>query len=187
MIYAGHGLDLLIGSARAVAWRALPLALLTMYVMHIPFTYPLDREVQIKVEDGVRREVGSYLDEVMGEGDSMVPEPLGYIGWEAFNKTTWDYPGLSSAVVTDALSALPDDRRNILELISALQPTHLALRENEWNGLQQMFPDVAVEYRVLREFTSSPDLDLSRGGVSYFSIDTHFFVLERISPSVTGG
>ena len=55
------------------------------------------------------------------------------------------------------------------------------LRNNEWNGLQQTLLDVAVEYRVLREFASSPKLDLSNGGLSYFSLDTHFVVLKRIS------
>ena len=181
VIYAGHGLDLLMRTSQALILRALPIALFAMYAIHIPFTYPLDREVQVAVEDGVRREVGRYLDQVMDEDDTVVLEPLGYIGWEAFNKTTWDYPGLSSVVVTDTLRRLPESERHIQELTRELHPTHLVLRDTEWVVLQTRFPDVASNYRVLRQFTASPNLDLSRGGLSYSSVDKHFFVLERIS------
>jgi hypothetical protein len=118
----------------------------------------------------------------MDEDDTVVLEPLGYIGWEAFNKTTWDYPGLSSVVVTDTLRRLPESERHIQELIRELHPTHLVLRDTEWSVLRTQFPDVAGNYRVLRRFASSPSLDLSRGGLSYFNVDKHFLVLERNEP-----
>ncbi|MEY2562535.1 MAG: hypothetical protein QOH88_728 [Verrucomicrobiota bacterium] len=170
-------------------WLALPKAaaalsfyLALAYAVHIPFTFPLERRIQSKVEMGVRWKVGRYLDGVMTSNDAVVLETLGYIGFAAFNKTTYDYPGLSSKVVTDTFQSLPPGKRYMNGLLETLRPKYAALRDMELESFQRNCPVAFRDYSVAAVISAAPGLDLKNAGVEFVSIDTKFTVLRRNDP-----
>lgn len=177
-VYAGIGLKKLF--LRTEHWAlAFGVVVALMYAVHIPFTFVLESRVQHDIEYGVRREVGRELNNRMEGNDTVVLEPLGYIGWEAFNKTIYDYPGLSSQVVTDTLSALESGDRTMTRLAAELLPDYLVFRPGEWNAFVESFPEESDLYYLAADFVPLPGLDLTFWGLSYFSIDVHFGIYER--------
>jgi hypothetical protein len=164
---------------------ALAFLLTLAYAIHIPFTFPLEKRVQSKIEMGVRWKVGRYLDAVMGPGDAVVLETLGYIGFAAFNKTTYDYPGLSSRIVTDTLRSLPPGRRYMNGMLAALRPKYAVLRDVELDAFRNAYPVESREYSVAAIFTAAPNLDLRKWGVEFVSVDAKFTVLRRNDQPVT--
>jgi hypothetical protein len=158
---------------------ALSFILAVAYAIHIPFTFPLERRIQREVEMGVRWKVGRYLAKVMTPDDAVGLETLGYIGFAAFNKTTYDYPGLSSKIVTDTLQSLPPGQRHMKDMLGKLRPEYAALRDVELDAFRNAYPLVAREYSVAAVFTVAPGLELTCGGVEFVSVDWKFTVLRR--------
>jgi hypothetical protein len=153
-------------------------AMAGLFAITVPWMMPLDRTTQIAIDQGVRGKIGMYLNRVMGPHDSVALEPLGYIGWYAMNKIFYDYPGLSSDVVTQTLARLPDDERTLANIINALHPTYAVLRPAELRGFRNMFPAEARRYHVIRVFAAPPGLNLSFHGLTYRTGDSKFFVLK---------
>lgn len=153
-------------------------AMAGLFAITVPWMMPLDRTTQIAIDQGVRGKIGMYLNRVMGPHDSVALEPLGYIGWYTMNKIIYDYPGLSSDVVTRTLARLPDDEHNLPNVINALHPTYAVLRPAELRGFRKMFPAEARRYHVIRVFAAAPGLDLSFHGLTYWTGDNKFFVLK---------
>lgn len=156
----------------------LAVGLAAAYAVHIPFSLPLERRVQTGVEDAVRTPVGEYLREVVGEGETVTAESSGYFGYYS-RATLHDFPGLTSPTSVEALGELPRTERSLEQLIEALQPDWLVLRPSELENLQALFPATAARYETVRDFATPDPVDLSRGGLSYLSLDTAFVVLER--------
>lgn len=166
----------------ATAWRTGVVsccAISAVFSMHLPATFLHEREVQQKIEDGVRTEVGVFLDSVMTVDDSVVLEPLGYIGFHALNKTTFDYPGLSSPTVTNLMKDLPANERNIFELINQLEPTFIVLRSHEVDAFRELYPLVFTRFSEVARFTPPSELDFTHWGVRYFTVDASFVVLRQ--------
>jgi hypothetical protein len=175
-LLVGRGLEVLRRSSPAAS-TSTAVALALAYAVPVLFAMPLDRTVQREIDEGVRRAVGDYLDEAMTDDDTVVLEPLGYIGYAALNKTTLDFPGLSSERVTDLLATLPPGERNLYGLAKAANPTFLALRAPELEQFKSMYPDVAARYQPVFERQATPSL--SWAGLTYFPSDTSFVVLRR--------
>src|SRR5262245_51604970 len=139
-VVAGYGVSQI---ARTLPRLAVPigLAVAVAYSAPLAFAMPLDRLVQREIEDGVRARTGQALDAVMSERDTAVLEPLGLMGWIAFNKTIYDFPGLGSNVVLAARKA--GLARSVAGVVDALRPTYAALRPRELQQLQRDFPATA--------------------------------------------
>lgn len=153
-----------------------------VFAVTVPWMMPLDRTTQVAIDQGVRAEVGIYLNRIMGPHDSVALEPLGYVGWYAMNKIFYDYPGLSSDLVTRTLARLSNDQRTLPGLINALYPTYAVLRPNELAKFRAMFPATARQYRVIRVFVAAPGLHLRFHGLRYKTFDNKFFVLKQLPP-----
>ena len=138
-------------------------ALFLLYAMHLPFSLPLDRQVQKLVEEGVRLPIGEKLFELMGDRDTVLLEPLGFIGWAAKNKTTYDVPGLSSPIAF----AVFKRHGTMSGTISELWPTFLALRPDEWNQIAARTPDIAARYEAVITIRAKAEFPLRFGGASY--------------------
>ncbi|HEX4630450.1 MAG TPA: hypothetical protein VH188_05750 [Chthoniobacterales bacterium] len=147
------------------------------YALHLPFSMPLDKKVQKKIEVGVRLKAGRILNAMMAEKDTVVSESLGYIGWAAFNKTIFDYPGLGSKVSVRAVKkmAVP----TLAELVDALQPTYVVVRPHELDYLQRNFPATAAKYEVAAHVQPSSAVRLANRGYVYSEMDTDFRILRR--------
>lgn len=174
-LVAGSGLSEL---ARRLPWLAAGLAIVIAfsYAMHMPFSFPLDRQVQRKIELGVRARTGQSLAKMMGSDDTAVLEPLGFIGWAARNKTIFDFPGLGSKVSVRAVKGLAVP--SPAALIDALQPTYAVVRPNEFDDLTQGFPATAAKYDEVARFRAN-GFRLRRRGYEYGVIDNDFRILKR--------
>ena len=176
-IVSGYALSQLALKAPGPA-SALGLVLGICYAMHLPFSMPLDKKVEEAIEMGVRERTGHLLAGLMTKADdTVVLEPLGFIGWAAFNKTVYDYPGLGSKVAVRAVKNMPVP--GVAALVDALQPTYAVLRPNEFDDLQQKFPVTAEKYELVSRVQAAPDLTLRHMGYEYWVSDNDFRILRR--------
>ena len=176
-IVAGYGLSELAREASRPA-SVLGVILALCYALHLPFSMPLDKKVQEKIEISVRERTGYTLAGMMKDpGDTVVLEPLGFMGWAAFNKTVYDFPGLGSKVAVRATKNLSPPR--VAGLLDALQPTYAVLRPNEFGDLMRRFPQTAAKYEVAARMRAEPGLTLQNMGYAYRLIDNDFRILRR--------
>lgn len=151
-------------------------ALAVAFAAHIPYTFPLEANVQNEVENRVRKPMGIWLHEHVPPGQSVTSESAGYVGWFGRVKL-YDYPGLTSPTAYDALARLGHARNNMYELIRAVHPDWIVFRPNELSGFQSFNPQLAAQYHTVAEFKVPPEsVHLTRGGVTYINIDTDFIV-----------
>jgi hypothetical protein len=176
-IVASYGLSELAAKAPRPA-IALGMLLALSYALHIPFSMPLDKKVQEAIEINVRERTGYSLAGMMkSPDDTVVLEPLGFMGLAAFNKTVYDFPGLGSKVAVRATKNLSPPR--VAGLLDALQPTYAVLRPNEFGDLMRRFPETAAKYEVAARMRAAPGLTLRNMGYAYRLIDNDFRILRR--------
>jgi hypothetical protein len=177
-ILAAAGLQWLT-RGRAVWLAAVPATALALaFAIHIPWTLPLEDVVQHQIEDPVRDQVGRYLGENAKEGETIVTEPSGYVGYYT-NATLLDYPGLTSERVTDALADHPESNTTVA-LVPLFEPDWLVLRPGELQFLEDFFPDDAANYHEVRTFAvPESESSLSRGGLEILNVDREFIILRR--------
>jgi hypothetical protein len=175
-IVAGYGLSQLAIRFPKVA-ISIAMIIGGIYALHLPFSMPLDRKVQRRIEDEVRAKTGTTLNAMMTEKDSAVLEPLGFIGWASFNKTIYDFPGLGSKVAVQALKEMREP--SLAGLVDALQPTYVVLRSFEFDGFQEKFPTTASQYELAAEIKTPSKIKLQRWGCHYGTGDDDFRILRR--------
>lgn len=158
-------------------WLGVAIAgvLVVSYAMHLPFSMPLDKRTQEDVEVAIRTRVGKLLNGMMTDRDAVILEPLGFIGWEARNRTIYDIPGLGSP------TAFASFRKTlkISGMIAELMPRFLVLRPSEWTELQTREPDTAARYEVVVRVDAPADLALRVPGAQYGSSDMLFAIYRR--------
>lgn len=129
------------------------------------------------VEDGNRRQVGLWLRENAGPGDTVFMEPLGYIGYFSGLKTL-DFPGMSAPETVAARKLFTNDFPMI---ISWLEPTWLVLRPHEIDGVVGRDRGIAGgSYRVVKTFSVADEVQkLDVSGLPYLLFDSQFVILQR--------
>jgi hypothetical protein len=120
---------------------------------------------------------GRKLNQLMGRDDTVVLEPLGFVGWEARNKTIYDFPGLGSRVAVAALRDMPN--ASLEALAAALKPTFLMLRPAELAALRSVYPGVAAAYEPVDGARLSGPANLRFLGLSHLTVDDDFTILRR--------
>lgn len=181
-VIAAYGLSFVAhrnGAASATIACVLALA----YGIHMPFSFATERKVQKVVECGVRYKTGVTLAGMMGPTDDVVLGPLGYIGYAAFNKTIYDFPGLGTKATVRKLFHLKDYR--IIGFVAALKPAFIVLRPDELTDLRKHHPDLAANYLIAAEIRAAADAQLETWGYSSEGnlYDGDFFILRRLSPA----
>lgn len=176
-LVAGFGLSRLSRRLPKVG-MVIGVAIGVAYAAHLPFSLPLDRKVQKRIEMPVRVTTGRILNALMAEKDTVVLEPLGFIGWEAFNKTVYDFPGLGSKIAERALQDPP--HCSLVGLVDALQPTFLCFRPGEVAKLEREFPETAAKYALVTTIRTPSKVRLSNRGYEYAISDDEFRILRRI-------
>jgi hypothetical protein len=176
-IVAGHGLSQFHERLPRPA-ALLGVTIAGCYALHLPFSMPLDKKMQTSIEVNIRERTGYVLSTMMtNPADTVVLEPLGFMGWAAFNKTVYDYPGLGSKIAVRTMKSLPHPR--IADLIDALQPTYAVLRPYERRDFLRRFPETAARYEVASRIRAKPDFALQNMGYAYRVIDNDFSILRR--------
>jgi hypothetical protein len=148
-------------------------------VIVIPKDFKTERQIQLYIEDDVRKEIGLYLSTVMEKDQSIGLEPLGYIGYYS-RRTVYDYPGLCNRKVVDYLKTLPPSQRNLYSVSEHFKPDYLVLRKGEYEWFQKIGADpwVLRDYQVIRWFEADPAKTKDIWGIGW-NIDTSFVVLKK--------
>lgn len=147
-----------------------------IYASHIPFSFPVEKRVQNEIENAVRLKTGEVLGSMMGPTDTAVLEPLGYMGFGAFNKTIYDHPGLASKVAVNALASSPN--KSFGELIRIVQPSFIVLRPKEFVNFSIDYPETAKNYAHVIEIKITPGLNLKQWGYesNVYMVDGDFSI-----------
>jgi hypothetical protein len=137
------------------------------------------RAQQEIIENGNRRQIGVWLREHATPGDTVMLEPLGYIGYFSGLKML-DVPGLSSREVVNAIRRFGQDWGRIAE---ELQPTWLVLRDPEIGSINAKTPRLLAEsYESVRVFDVRERIEALRVyGRPYLEFDSRFTVFRRRS------
>ncbi len=113
------------------------------------------RTQQRLIEHGVRRPIGEWLRANAAPGDTVLLEPLGYIGYYSRLKT-YDFPGLSSREV---VTAVRSGVMRYADLIARLQPTWLVLRPTEIAEKDFAERPILRDYKVVKTWDAMAELD----------------------------
>jgi hypothetical protein len=132
---------------------------------------------QAIIENGTRREIGLWLREHAAPGDTVLLEPLGYIGYFSGLKI-YDVPGLSSREVVEV------ERRGLVDwgtLVAELHPEWLVLRPWEIGVISQTHPQLLNEqYMRARDFDVLDRVArLPIYGPHYLEYDSIFIIFHR--------
>jgi len=137
---------------------------------------------QIYSATGVRRKAGEWLHDHARPGDTVFMEPLGHIGYFS-GLRTYDYPGLSSREMVEAVHALGTDAGHLVEF---LYPDWLALRPWEYPEMRtsvfRLFGD-GHAYKLVTEFNNLPQVQsLDVYGRKYIEYDSRMLIFQRQTP-----
>jgi hypothetical protein len=131
---------------------------------------------QTLIENGTRRAIGEWLHAHAGPGDTVLLEPLGYIGYFS-QLRTFDLPGLSSREVVEVI------RRQGFSwgaVAAALDPVWMVLRPREVEAIRSTHPEVLARYERVREYDARAEIaSLSVRGREYLAFDAQFTVFHR--------
>jgi hypothetical protein len=132
------------------------------------------RVQQRVLENGVRRPIGEWLRRHAKPGDSVLLEPLGYIGYYSRLKT-YDFPGLSSREV---VAVIRSGVNRYADLIARLEPTWLVLRPSEVAVKDFAERPILRDYRRVAEWNVLPELDAIAylPGRTWVEWDARFYV-----------
>ena len=129
---------------RKVIVNFLLAAMLLVPVIMLTDTVIRVKQLQKTVPPYIKQtnEIADWLNENISNDEKVLVEPLGRIGYFAFDKTFSDYPGLVSREVTNSLSRFngkvwgsPMDDEAMRLLIAEVKPEVLILRESEYKWL----------------------------------------------------
>ena len=171
------------GITAARNWAVTPfLAVLLAgaFIAQLPFTIGLESRIQHEVENAVRVPLGRYLHDVVPDGEAVVSESAGYVGYYG-RVLLWDFPGLTSPTSLRALRALPRDDRSMQRLIDRLRPEWLVLRPAELEFLRVALPETAAGYRLTRTIRVPIGDEIVFWGLTKRTVDTSFGVFRKAS------
>jgi hypothetical protein len=134
------------------------------------------RVQQILIEDGLRQAIGLWLRDHARPRDTVMLEPLGYIGYYSGLKML-DYPGLASREMVEARKRLGWAKQNQLYL--ELKPDWIVLRPHEIQEQLVADPDgLQKSYAFVQAFDATDKIKAVRWlpGRGYLEGDKTFLV-----------
>ncbi|MEX3967945.1 hypothetical protein AB4Y42_38080 [Paraburkholderia sp. EG286B] len=165
----------------AIAQKARVAAVILSGIVGIAFAAPFffclntDRLWQQDIETGIRHRVGEELNIMMKPGQSVVLEPLGYIGGPVRTKVIYDKPGLGSKIAFDAY------KKYGWGMIDEIKPDFVVLRKKEVKYIDENMPAVLSPYeRVAHIYNSVPDTFGSNCVTYNVGQETDFSIYKRI-------
>jgi hypothetical protein len=151
-------------------------AYLASFIFWLPYTFYAERQIQTYVENGVRKQAGMFMHEQMKPGEAVGCEPLGYMGYYS-RGTVHDWPGLDSRKVVAWSGSVPKEERYLENMLKALQPEYLYLRDAEFLGFKDREWFIR-HYRPLKQFRVS-DADRARVPWIEANVDTAFWIYQK--------
>ena len=156
IIAAGMGLDSSLKKWFSPRWQkpggyVFAAAYLTILFAVAPAALRGERNIQIFVEDGVRKPVGLYLASVMNPDQTVGTEPLGYFGYYS-RHVVLDYPGLCNWQVVRFMREHPD-KRTLLDMLAYFRPDYLVLRPSEYTTALSRSDGLLSKYDLIKKFS----------------------------------
>lgn len=194
LITLAGALNQLFVAAAAVSWRPVRVGLqcagigLVAVVVSGTGWYLWEGAKQLKaqqavIEHGVRHRIGTWLHDHAHPGDTVLLEPLGYIGYYSGLKT-FDVPGLSSREV---VAVIRQHGYSWGHVAAALNPSWMVLRPHEVEGIRRTHPDVLKQYEavlVCDEHAAVEQLPIH--GRPYLAFDCRFTIFRRTATALAG-
>mgnify|MGYP007062047628 CR=1 FL=1 len=116
---------------------------------------------------------------LMSSGQTVILEPLGFLGSEVTSSAIIDYPGLASRVMTDSLAGIPLAKRNMGSAVRVIRPDFVVVRENEWKSFNPKVGQELVDYSLIETIGEPANGDLSFPGATYSNSDRYFEIYSR--------
>jgi len=141
---------------RTAALSAVAVLYLGCLLGLLPKTFAAEKQIQEKVENRVRKQIGLYLNTVMGQDESIGCEPLGYVGYYS-QRTVYDWPGLANRKVVQYSREHPEGR-TMNDMFEHFRPDYLVLRFYEYNYLKGHKGGwIEKDYEVVKHFQTDPN------------------------------
>jgi hypothetical protein len=150
-----------------------------MYLIPTISYFQYEAYVQKEIDIGVRQLTGIKLDSLMSSGQTVILEPLGYVGSEISKGQIIDYPGLASRVTSDELAGMPVSERNMGSVANTLQPDFIVVRQDEWKGFQSDQNLKLLGYTMIASVGSRTSGNLVFPGASYSNSDRYFEIYKK--------
>ncbi len=184
VLAAGIGLNAALNVYFAGRWRSIAgYIVAATYLASLAITAPQafrgEKNVQLYVEDGVRKAIGMYLAAVMRPGETIGCEPLGYIGYYS-RHVVFAFPGMCNRQVVQFLRDHPQGR-NLLDMLDYFHPDYVVLRPNEYElGLRTGRSWLVSDYEKIATFQTSED-GRAQLLFPHDNLDVEFYMLRRTS------
>lgn len=154
---------------------------LGLFISVLPLTFQTERQIQFDIENAIRKPAGLYLKAHMKPDEAVGSESLGYIGYYS-RGNVYDWPGLDSRRVVEWSRSQPPEKRGLEQMLKALQPQYLFLRNIELN---HEFKDPGwfkSRYHLVRTFRIDPQKARAIRWLEC-NTDTYFLLYKRNSPN----
>jgi hypothetical protein len=136
LLCAAWGMQWILSWLPKPAWQRnagmfLATAYLIPFAAVLPLTFETERQIQQAIERPGRQAAGLYLREHASPEATVGCEPLGYVGYYS-RRVVYDWPGLCSPQVLAWSRSVPRGERSLENMLKALQPDYLFLRDTEF-------------------------------------------------------
>ncbi len=178
ILYAGAAFSLLPGLWPSIKYLLAGL-LMFMYLLPAVSYFQHEALVQSDIDVGVRQTTGIELNKFLSADQTVILEPLGYMGSEIDSGAVVDYPGLASRIMTDSLRLLSASERNMGSAVREIQPNFVVVREDEWESFNpNEYPELKG-YKLITTVGKPSNGDLVFPGATYSNSDRYFEIYGR--------
>jgi hypothetical protein len=178
ILYAGVAFNLF-PQVYPVIKYAVASALVIAYLIPAVSYFQHDAYVQKEIDVGVRQAVGIKLNSLMSQGQTVILEPLGFLGSQVTTGFVIDYPGLASQIMTDSLRSMPINERNMGSAVQSLRPDFVVVRQGEWESFNPSEYPGLKSYSLVTAIGEPVEGDLTFPGATYSNPDRYFEIYGR--------
>lgn len=178
ILYAGVAFNLFPKVAISVKYL-LSCVLVVTYLLPAMSYFQHEALVQSDIDEGVRQTTGIQLNKLLDADQTVILEPLGFMGSEINIGAIIDYPGLASRIMTDSLRFLAVSDRNMASAVREIQPDFVVVRESEWESFNPGEHPKLKKYKLIMTIGKPSNDDLVFPGATYSNSDRYFEIYGR--------
>ena len=168
--------------ARPRVWLLGACALLyvSTFASVLPYTFHAEAMIQQHIENGLRKQAGLWVKERIQPDEAIGCEPLGYMGYYS-QANVYDWPGLNSRTVVAWSRKAPPEERSLENMLKALRPEYLLLRDLEYLDIFGDVSWIRADYHPVKTFILPQEIK-EQVPWWYASIDTRFRIYRKNHP-----
>ena len=178
ILYVGAAFSLLPGLWPSIKYLLSGL-LVFMYLLPAVSYFQHEAYVQKEIDIRVRQMAGLKLESLVSSGQTVILEPLGFLGSEVTSSDIIDYPGLASRVMTESLREIPLAERNMGSAVRVIRPDFVVVREGEWQSFNPSVHSELADYKLLATVGDLFIGDLAFTWATYSNSDRYFEIYGR--------